>query len=133
MRARLFGTLDLIFAAAYAYVGFALAPSRQLGFGVALGLVCALLALSGIGLLLRGRNDGPARTVGIIASSVLLLFAVVVIALLCASASFLFGVYGALGHGIGVLSLVAAALVLEVCGLLPLFQLAFHLDRSRAA
>jgi hypothetical protein len=132
MRARLFGTLDLLFAAIYTYVGFVLAPSRQTGFAIALGFVCALLALSGIGLLIRGSNDGPARTVGIIASSVLLLFAVVVIALLCASASFLFGVYGALGHGIGVLSLVAAALVLEVCGLLPLFQLAFHLGKRAA-
>jgi len=130
--ARIYGALDVAFAAAYAYVGFVLAPSRAAWFGPALGGVVGLLGLAGAALLVRGDRGRLPRALGMIACGVLLAFAVLVIALLVASSSFLFGVYGALGRGIGVLSIVAAALVLEICGLLPLFQLAFHLRRRRA-
>jgi hypothetical protein len=132
MSARVYGFLDLLFAMAYLYVGLVLAPSRSAGFSVALLGVSGLLALAGAWLLFDGGRGRVAHVLGIVACSVLLVFAVAVIALLVASSAFLFGVYGALGRGIGVLSIVAAALVLEACGLLPLFQLAFHLRQPRA-
>jgi hypothetical protein len=133
MGSRGYGVLDLCAAAAYAYVGFVVAPSRQGGFMLVLGLVVSLLAAAGVALVARGDRGRVPRALGITASAVLLTFAIACIALLCASATFLFGVYGALGRGIGLLSLVVAALVVELCGLLPLFQLHHHLRRRPGA
>jgi hypothetical protein len=130
--ARVYGALDLLFASVYAYVGLVLAPSRLAWFTAALCAVVGLLGAAGVALLVGGTGRA-ARVLGMVACSVLLAFAVAVIALLVGSTAFLFGVYGALGRGIGVLSIVAAALVLEVCGLLPLFQLAFHFRQRRAS
>jgi hypothetical protein len=130
--ARVYGVLDLVFASAYAYVGLVLAPSRLLWFTIALYAVVSLLGAAGLTLIVGGASR-VGRALGMLACSVLLAFAVTAFALLVASSTFLFGVYGALGRGIGVLSIVAAALVLEVCGLLPLFQLAFHLRPPRAS
>lgn len=123
---RLYGALDLAFAALYGYVGFVLAPSRARAVDVVLGLVCALLVASGVGLLLRARW---ARPVGIAAASVLLAACAAAIVLLVASTAYLAGVYGAIGQGLTILALVCAALVFELCGLLPLFQLRFLLKR----
>ena len=125
MGARGYGILDLGFAALYAYLGFVVAPSRSPVFQLAVGAVAALLGLAGLALIVRG--GAGARRLGIAACAVLLVFTAAVVVLLCMSCAFLFGVYGAIGRGIGLLSLVVAALVIELCGLLPLFQLRFHL------
>ncbi len=131
MRARGYGALDLAFAALYAYLGFVVAPSRSRAFSLALTAVIVLLGGAGLALLLRGDRGQLGRRLGIAACSVLLGFTIVCVLLLVASCSFLFGVYGAIGHGIGLIALVVAALLLELCGLLPLFQLRFHLATRR--
>ena len=123
---RLYGALDLGFAALYAWLGFVLTPGRSTLFNLALGVVCALLCVAGVGLLLGARWG---RVAGIAAASLLLAFSAVVIVLLVASMAYLRGIYGALGQGMAVLSLVVAALVLEAFALLPLFQLRFLLGR----
>lgn len=127
---RLYGALDLAFAALYAWVGFVLAPGRSLPFNVALGVICALLAVGGVGLVAHARWARPAA---IAASVALLVFSALVIILLVASSAYLRGVYGALGQGMAVLTLVVAALVLEAFALLPLFQLRFLLGRHGAS
>jgi hypothetical protein len=133
MRARGYGALDVGFAALYAYLGFVIAPSRSHAFQIGLGAVAGLLALAGLALLALGDESRLARRLGIAACGSLLGFTATVLVLLVASSAFLFGVYGAIGRGIGLLALVAAALVIELCGLLPFFQLRFHLrDNSRA-
>ena len=68
---------------------------------------------------------------GIVASVLLLAFAAVTVVLLVASSAYLKGVYGALGQGIAVVSLLIAALVIEGFALLPLFQLRFLLKKAR--
>jgi hypothetical protein len=123
---RLYGALDLLFAALYAWLGLALVPSRSTPFNLALGLICALLTVGGVGLLLGARWG---RIAAIVASSLLLVFSAVVIVLLVASSAYLRGIYGALGQGMGVLALIIAALVIEAFALLPLFQLRFFLGR----
>jgi hypothetical protein len=121
---RWYGTLDLIFAGVWAWLGFVVAPSRAVGFSVALGLLCAVHAVAGVGLIARA---GWGRRAGLLAAALGVVFAAVVILLLVASAAYLDGVYGALGKGMAVMGLLAAALVVELFGLLPLFQLRFHL------
>jgi hypothetical protein len=123
---RLYGVLDLAFALFYAWIGFALAPSRSTAFNVTLGASCLLLVVAGAGLILRARWG---RAAAIAASLALLAFSAAVIVLLVASSAYLRGVYGALGQGMAVLALVIAALVVEAFALLPLFQLRFLLGR----
>ena len=53
----------------------------------------------------------------------LLLFSAVVVALLVASSAYLHGIYGPLGKGMAMMTLLVAALVIEAFALLPLFQL----------
>ena len=115
-----YGVLDLVFAGLYGYVGFVLAPSRASWFQITLGVVLALLVLSGVNLILQTRF---ARSIGILAATVLLLFSAAVVLGLCASAAYLRGIYGAIGQGLAVITLVAIALVIEFFALLPLFQL----------
>jgi hypothetical protein len=119
---RVHAALDLLFAALYGWVGLVLAPSRQLLFSLALGLVVALLAAAGLGLLL---GVPGARRLALLAQALLLAFAATVVALLVASAAYLRGVYGPLGQAASAIALLVAALVLEGCGLLPLLQLRF--------
>jgi hypothetical protein len=126
---KLYGALDLAFAALYAWAGFVFVPGRSTAFNLTLALVCALLAAAGAGLVAGARWG---RAVAVAASALLLAFAVVVIAGLVASSAYLSGIYGSLGQGMSVLVLLAAALVVEAFALLPLFQLRFLLGRGRA-
>jgi hypothetical protein len=126
---KLYGALDLGFAALYAWVGFVLAPGRSTPFNLALALVCALLAVAGVGLI-GGARWG--RAAAIAASALMLAFAAVVIVALVLSSAYLSGVYGALGQGMAAVCLAVAALVIEAFALLPLFQLRFLLGRARA-
>jgi hypothetical protein len=121
---RLYGALDLAFAALYVLFGFHLTPGRSAPFNAGLLLVVALLAGGGAGLLLGARWG---RALAIAASLVQLLFAAAVLLGLVASAAYLRGVYGALGEGLAVVTLLVAALVAEAFALLPLFQLRFLL------
>ncbi len=123
---RTYGLLDLGLAALYAWIGFAVVPSRSLSFRVALGSVIALLVASGVSLLLRARWS---RLLGIVASSLVLGFAALTVLGLVSSAAYLRGIYGPLGKGVAIVAIAAAALVVELFALVPLFQLRFHLRR----
>ena len=126
---RIYGLLDLGFAALYAWIGFVVAPGRSLLFNLALAIVSGMLATAGVGLLIGARWG---RIAGVAASALLLVFTVVTVALLVAASAYLHGVYGALGQGIAIVSACVAALVVEGFGLLPLFQLRFLLREGGA-
>jgi hypothetical protein len=126
---RFYGALDLAFAALYAWFGFVLTPGRSTAFSVALAVVCLLLGGAGVGLVAGARWG---RALAIAASCVLLAFSAIVIVGLVASSAYLRGIYGALGQGLAIVTLLVAALVVEAFALLPLFQLRFLLGRKRA-
>lgn len=123
---RLYGCLDLAFAAIYAWIGFVVAPGRSIAFSLALGALIALLAVAGVGLVV---GQKWARKLAIAVSIVQLAFAAIVVVLLIASAAYLKGVYGSLGQGIAIVSVLVAALVVEGFALLPIFQLRFLLRK----
>src|SRR5207302_2785559 len=104
----------------YAWFGFALTPGRSTAFNVALALVCVLLAGGGAGLLAGARWGRPLATV---ACAALVAFSAVVVVLLVVSSAYLRGIYGPLGQGMSIITLLVAALVIEAFALLPLFQL----------
>ena len=117
---KLYGALDVAFAALYAWFGFVFTPGRSTAFNLALALVCVLLAGGGAGLLAGARWG---RTLARVACWALLAFSAVVVLLLVVSSAYLRGVYGPLGQGMAVMTLLVAALVIEGFALLPLFQL----------
>jgi hypothetical protein len=117
---KLYGALDVAFAVVYAWFGFVLTPGRSTTFNLALALLCVLLGAAGVGLVAGARWSRQLATVTCWA---LLLFAAVVVVLLVASSAYLRGVYGPLGKGMAVMTLLVAALVVEGFALLPLFQL----------
>lgn len=121
---RLHGMLDLGFAALYAWLGFSVAPGRHPAWNAALAAVIALVFAAGLALLARVRF---ARPIAIAAQLALLLLCAAAVVLLVASAAYLRGVYGPIGRGLALVALVVAALGVELCGLLPLFQLRFLL------
>jgi hypothetical protein len=121
---RLHGALDVGFAALYAWLGFVVAPGRRPLWNAALAVVVALLGAAVVALVAGGR---AARPLALVAHAVLLVFAATVIALLVASAAYLHGIYGPVGRGMALGFALAAALVVELCALLPIFQLRFLL------
>jgi hypothetical protein len=124
----LHGAANLAFAALYAWLGWSVVPGRGAGWNAALGGVVALVAAAGLGLLVVGRR---ARVLAIAAQVVLLVFGAVVVAGLVASAAYLRGVYGPIGRGLAGASVVAAALVVQLVGILPVVQLRFLLGEAR--
>jgi len=117
---KLYGALDVAFAALYAWFGFVFTPGRSTAFNLALALVCLLLASGGVGLVADARWG---RRLATVACWALLAFSAVVVLLLVASSAYLRGIYGPLGKGMAVMTLLVAALVIEGFALLPLFQL----------
>ena len=121
---RIHGALDVAFAGIYAWLGFAVAPGRSPVWNAALLGVVALVGFAGVALLSRARFG---RVIAMVAQLALLGFCLATVALLCASAAYLRGIYGPIGKGLAMTALIAVALVVELCGLLPFFQLRFLL------
>lgn len=119
---RLHGTLDLLFAALHGWLGFVVAPGRAAWWNILLAAIVGLLAAAGMGLLAGARWG---RAVALVAQAALAAFCLVVVALLVASAAYLRGIYGPVGQGMALATLLVAALVVEVSGLLPWFQIRF--------
>jgi hypothetical protein len=117
---KLYGALDVAFAALYAWFGFVLTPGRSTTFNLALAVVCLLLAGGGTGLVVVAPWG---RMLARVACWALLAFSAVVVLLLVVASAYLRGVYGPLGQGMAVMTLLVAALVIEGFALLPLFQL----------
>ena len=69
-------------------------------------------------------------TVSTLLQSVIAVLATCVVALLVMSASFLSGVYGSMGKGAAMFALLGAALVIELCGILPALQHKFLMTRA---
>jgi len=131
MSARAYGVLDVAFAVLYGWLGFVAAPSRSSVFQAAIAVVALALFTTGVALAIGGDRTRVGRSLGIATTSLLLAFTIVVIVLLAISAAYLDGVYGAVGRALGGLTLAAGALIVELFGLLPLFQLRFHLRGRR--
>jgi hypothetical protein len=126
VRPFLYAGLDFLFAGVYAALVLQV-PNRH-GWANALlwGTVVAVLVAGG-GMLWRSRWGWRAAAAGCAA---LLVLTVALLVLLLLSASFLSGVYGSIGKGAALFALLGGALVIELCGLLPAFQLKFLMTRA---
>ena len=135
LRPFIYAGLDVLFAIVYLFSVLELSPNRH-PWAQAL-LLCLPLAagVMAIGTLVGGivKDAKIARIAWIAAvagATLMLVVTVVLLALLLMSAAFLSGVYGAIGKGAASGVLAAAALIVEVCGILPAFQLKYLMTRG---
>ena len=123
----IYGVLDIMVAAAYIWLITAVIPNRSTGFAVLVWLLCGLMAAGGLGLIL-GTSWG--RIVATVSSIVWLAACGLLILGLVTSAAYVQGIYDGVGQAAAAIGLLAAALSVELVGLLPALQLA-HIRRTR--
>ena len=111
----------------YAYVLFILVPNRHAWVQFLCGLVVlAPVAMAGSMLVRRSWTWWA----GMAGCGLLLLLTVVFLILTLMSAAFLAGVYGSIGQAASAIALVAAALIIELMGILPALQMKFMMTRA---
>lgn len=123
----LYGSINLIGALLCGYGLLVLLPSRWAGWPFVASAVVIVLALGGVGMLV---NRSWGRLLATCSAVVLLATCVTLVVLLVASAAYLHAIYGGVGQAGAALAIIAAALVFELTGIVPLLQLA-HLRRTR--
>lgn len=131
----IYGVIDLLLLALYIYVIGVAAPNRHLWAQLVLYTIPGFALLLGVGTLVGGMmREGLAARVAwitaVVGATGMLVFMVVVLGLLLASAAFLSGVYGAFGKAAAGGILGAAALIIELVGFVPVLQLKFLMTRG---
>jgi hypothetical protein len=125
-RPYIYAGFDFAFGAFYAFL-LAQAPTRHATGAVLLWGTVAAVVLAGAGMVVRNRWGWRVAVAG---CGALLLVTVALLVLVLLSASFLAGVYGSMGRGAATMAILAGAVIVELCGLLPAFQLKFLMTRA---
>ena len=127
VRRWIYGGLDLLFGAVYAFVVWKVIPNRLPSAAFHLWTLPACTLALGAGTLAGGRHGWWAA---IVAGSALLLSIIVLIVRILISAAFLAGVYGAFGKAASTFAIIAVALIVEAVALLPIVQIKFLMTRA---
>jgi hypothetical protein len=127
IRPFIYAALDFFMAALYAVLLFGVIPSRDGWVQVLCALLVAAPVVMGAAMLVR---RSWSFWLGVAGCVFLLGLAVLFLVLTLTSAAFLAGVYGAFGRAASMFALLAAALVIELVALLPVFQLKFLMTRA---
>jgi hypothetical protein len=127
VRRWIYGGLDVLFAAVYAFVVMAVIPNRLPSAAIHLWTLPLFTFAMGAGTLLGGRRGW---WIAIVSGSALLLSVIVMLVRILVSAAFLAGVYGAFGKAAATFAMVAVALIVEVVALLPIVQVKFLMTRA---
>jgi hypothetical protein len=123
----IYGGLDLVFAAAYAFAIWKVIPNRLPSAAAHLWTFPLATLAMGIATLLGGARGW---WVAVIGGSAVLLSTFVLIVRILVSAAFLAGVYGAFGKAAATFALVMIALVIELVALLPIVQVKYLMTRA---
>jgi hypothetical protein len=127
MRRWIYAALDVVFGIIYLLVVTRLAMTQSTLDRMQLLTLPLAAGVMGAGMLISGKYGWWLAVGGCAA---LLLSAVLVIARILISISFLAAVYGGFGKAASSFALLAVALVVELVVLLPLFQLRYLLSRA---
>lgn len=126
--------LDQIFALAYFYIVIAAIPNRLPTAKINLYAVPILMQLIALGAATIFVRDGAIKRIGwwvvVVGHSLLIAVTIVLIIRVLISAAFLAGTYGAFGKAASMTALMGVAIVVEVVGLLPLFQVKYMRTRA---
>jgi len=123
----IYGGLDLLFGAVFAFTISSIIPNRLPSAAFHLWTLPMCTLAMGAGTLVGGRYGW---WTAIAAGSALLLSIIVLIVRILISAAFLAGVYGAFGKAASTFAIVAVALIVEVVALLPIVQIKFLMTRA---
>jgi hypothetical protein len=127
--ARAFATSNLVAAAVVLAGVFLALPTRWAPVDVSACIVAGALGAAGVGLFVKA----PWAPFAVRAASTLVLFAgLLLIAVLALTASYLWGIYGPIGRGGGLIMFLVAALVVPYLVILPSVQLLWIGPRERA-
>jgi hypothetical protein len=126
VRPYIYAGLDFAMAVVYALLLLQL-PTENAVHATLLWSMVGAVALAGAGMLVRSKLGWWASAAG---CAILIGIAILLLVLIVLSASFLAGVYGSMGRGAAMMSLAAGALIIELVGLLPAFQLKFLRTRA---
>jgi len=118
--ARIFGAIDVVAALVVTLGVFVGLPARWWVVDVPAVAVVVLLAAAGVGLVIRAPWG---ERVAQVASLVTLVLGLILVATLALTASYLAGIYGAVGKGGSVILVLVAALALPYLVALPASQL----------
>jgi len=127
LRRWIYAALDVVFGVAYFIVVTRLTLTQSTLDRVQLITLPLFAGVMGAGMLISGR---PGWWMAVGACGALLLSAVLVIARILISISFLAAVYGGFGQAASSFALLAVALIVELVVLLPLFQLKYLMSRA---
>ena len=132
LRPYIYLALDQIFALTYFYVVIAAIPNRLPTAKLNLYAVPVLMQLIALG---AATVFVPAlKRIGwwvvVVGHSLLIAVTVILIVRVLISAAFLAGTYGAFGKAASMTALMGVAIVVEVVGLLPLFQVKYMRTRA---
>jgi hypothetical protein len=126
VRPYIYAAFDLAMAGIYALL-LSQVPTEHALHAVLLWSTVGAVLVAGAGMMWRNRWGWRVAVAG---CAVLLAVTVALLVLILLSASFLAGVYGAMGRGAAFTALLAGALVIELVGLLPAFQMKFLFTRA---
>jgi len=125
-RPTIYACFDFAFGAFYAFL-LLQAPTRNATGGALLWGTVVAVVLAGAGMVVRNRWGWRVAVAG---CGALLLVTVALLVVVLLSASFLAGVYGSMGRGAANIAVLAGAVIVELCGILPAFQLKFLMTRA---
>ena len=135
VRPLIYFALDELCVAGYAYVLAAMIPNRLPSAAIHLWALPVAMQVMAAGTLAvawpRARRAG--RRVALVAGTVVLALVIGVIVRVLVSAAFLAGVYGAFGRAAATAALIAIALIVELCALLPVVQVKYLMSRAGRA
>jgi len=126
LRPTIYAGFDAAFAAFYAVLVGQVPTRDPLGSALLWSTVVAVV-LAGTGMFVRNRWGWRVAVAG---CGLLLLLTVLLLILVLLSASFLSGVYGSMGRGAATMAILAGALIVELCGILPALQLKYLMTRA---
>lgn len=125
-RPYIYAGFDFGFAGLYAFL-LAQVPTRHGLHGALLWCTVAAVVVAGAGMVVRNRWGWRVAVAG---CGALLLVTVLLLVLVLLSAAFLSGVYGSMGQGAATMAVLAGLVIIELCGILPAFQLKFLMTRA---
>jgi hypothetical protein len=127
LRPYIYLAIDQLFVIAYVYMLVAVIPNRLPTAKANLYAIPIILQLVALGM---ATIFVPSlRKIGwwvvVVGQSLLVLLTIILIARVLISSAFLSGTYGAFGKAASMTALMGVAIVIEVVGLLPLFQIKY--------
>jgi hypothetical protein len=119
--------LDLVFAAAQAFLIWKVIPNRLPSASFHLWTLPLFTFALGVAMVIPGQR---AWLAAVVAGSAVLLSTILLIVRIVVSAAFLSGVYGAFGKAAAMTALMSMALIVEFVALLPIVQVKYLMTRA---